>query len=290
MPGIPVTQASIDTSGHVLAFAEAGAGPGVVLLHGTLTLHQDMMIALGETLAADHHVVAFDRPGHGGSTRPPSDGSLSTQARLLVEAMEGLGLERPILVGHSAGGSLALAMALRFPEALAGVVALAPLVFPEPRLEQALFGARGLPWVGGGGTAAVLRPSDAAVLPVLWNAMFAPQRMPEAFAAGFPFADAAIAAELRATGEDALALGLDLAGNIPSYPACGVPVRILGGSADIVVNNAAHGRMLSLMLPDGRFEAIEGMGHMLHHFAQPRIAATVRDLQARQQRGDHEMP
>jgi pimeloyl-ACP methyl ester carboxylesterase len=108
---------------HQLAYAENGKGADVVLLHGTLTSLGDMMIALAGPLAAQHHVVAFDRPGHSGSTRPPGDGSLMTQARLVAEGIQRLELKNPILVGHSAGGALALTIALNFPEVVSTVAA-----------------------------------------------------------------------------------------------------------------------------------------------------------------------
>ena len=236
------------------------------------------MLSVGDLLARTHRVVAFDRPGHGGSTRPAYDGSLLTQASLVAEGMRTLDLRDPIIVGHSNGGALALTLATHFPDEIGGVVALAPLVFTEPRLKLALFGPRGVPGIGHAAALTTLRPFDAIMLPILWNAMFAPQTMPPSFAEAVPFAMLANAAEMITTGEDSLALNLDLLRNAFLYPGCRVPVRIFGGSADVVVNNAMQGHLLSHVMPDCTFERVEGVGHMLHHFVPDRIVAVVNAL------------
>jgi pimeloyl-ACP methyl ester carboxylesterase len=277
-PSAGFDRAVLEIGRHQLAYSQLGKGADVVLLHGTLTSLDDMMIALAGPLAAQHHVVAFDRPGHGGSTRPPGDGSLMTQARLVAEGIQRLELKNPILVGHSAGGALALTVALNFPEVVSGVVALAPLVFFEPRLEIFVFGPRGIPGAGPLVAATGARPSDAVLLPLLWNTMFMPQRMPAAFADAFPFAEFATVGEMVSTGEDALALAIDLPRNALSYAGCRVPVRILGGTGDVVVNNRMQGAMLSLFMPDCTFEHVEGLGHMLHHFMPDRVVQLVREL------------
>ncbi len=265
----------VHVSGQALAFTEMGEGSDVVLIHGTLTCLEDMAVALGPHLSRAHRVLAFDRPGHAGSTRPPGDGSLRTQADLLVQAFAELGLRRPILVGHSAGGSLALTIAIHHPDAIGGVVALAPLVFFEPRAELFLFGPRGVPVFGPLAAKSWLRPTDALTLPLLWNAIFLPQAMPKSFAATMPFARLASSDEMIATGEDALALAVDLPANSVRYARCTVPVRILAGGADVVVSNRRQGARLPSLMPDCTYEEISGIGHMIHRFAPERVLELV---------------
>ncbi len=268
----------VQVSGQTLAFTEMGEGSDVVLLHGTLTCLEDMAVGLGPDLSGAHRVLSFDRPGHARSTRPPGDGSLRTQADLLVEAFAELGLRRPIPVGHSAGGSLALTIAIHHPDAIGGVVALAPLVFFEPRAELFLFGPRGVPVFGPLAAKSWLRPTDALTLPLLWNAIFLPQAMPKPFATAMPFARLASSDEMIATGEDALALAVDLPANAVRYAGCTVSIRILAGSADIVVSNRRQGARLPSLMPDCTYEEISGIGHMIHHFAPERVRELVERL------------
>jgi pimeloyl-ACP methyl ester carboxylesterase len=98
--------------GQQVRFLQCGLGPDVVLIHGTLVTLEDPVIALMDELSADHRVTAVDRPGHGLSTRPRYHGTLAHQISFLRQTFNSLRLQRPILVGHSAGATVAAAYAL----------------------------------------------------------------------------------------------------------------------------------------------------------------------------------
>lgn len=268
--------------GRCLAYVEAGSGPPVVMIHGALMTLEDMWLPLAPRLAGRHRVVSLDRPGHGLSIRHRLvDASPWRQARWIREGLERLGIERPVIVGQSFGATVALCLALAHPESVAGVVAVAPLCFPEPRLEQALFGFRAVP--GAGDTLAQLLSGalDPVLLPILWRMIFVPQSVPPGFAKRFPWQQASGAERMIAEGEDAMSLATALMRMIGAYGSCRVPVRILGGSGDIVVNNALHGYLAATLMPGARFDWIPGAGHMLHHFHQDRIAEEVDALARR---------
>lgn len=261
-----------------LAYSQAGEGRDLILLHGTLVTREDMILALFDKLAGEFRVTAFDRPGHGDSGRRGPTGTPWRQAADVHAAGAALGLERPVVIGHSFGGATALAYAIQFPEATRGVVALAPIVFPEARLEQALFGPRASALFGSALNMVLSAGLDPFVLPILWRANFLPQQMPARYAAAFPFGKAGSAGQTEAEGEDAAMLNVGLSRSSLNYPSCRTPVRILAGDRDMVVNNALHGKLLARIMPDARFEELPGLGHMLHHFAQEAVAATAREL------------
>ncbi|MGV7034600.1 alpha/beta fold hydrolase [Methylobacterium symbioticum] len=255
-----------EVEGIPIAWVEAGAGPDLILVHGALMCLEDMWLGPMAALARHFRVVAIDRPGHGASGHARlADGSLWRQAGILRGLAGRIGLERPVVAGHSFGGAVALAYGLAYPDATRGIVAMAPIAFPEPRLEQVLFGPRAVP-VGGDLLSALLGPADALLLPLLWRAMFLPQGMPERFAAAFPFGLASRPDRLVAEGENANLLWPDLARSVAAYPTCRVPVHILGGDRDIVTNQSLHGRGAALMIPGARLHWLPGQGHMLHHF------------------------
>jgi len=115
-----VTVAGVD-----LHYVEQGSGPPVILIHGDGGSVYDWTMSIFARVAQDYRAIAFDRPGLGYSERPVDGASPFVQARLIHEAAEALGAEKPILVGHSRGGNVALAYGLSYPDAIAGVVTLA---------------------------------------------------------------------------------------------------------------------------------------------------------------------
>ena len=121
-----------------VAYVESGRGPDVILIHGALVTADDLVLSLFETLAQRFHVVAFDRPGHGGTDQTATEqGSPWAQAAMLQAASRVLGLQTPVVFGHSFGGAVALCTAMAFPDAIAGVVAPVDCASAET-LESAL--------------------------------------------------------------------------------------------------------------------------------------------------------
>jgi pimeloyl-ACP methyl ester carboxylesterase len=158
------------------------------------------------------------------------------------------------------------------------VVALAPIAFPEIRLEHWVFGPRGLPVWGPLYDAALRLSLDALLLPLLRHAMFLPQ------APTSPVAQATVSAPLPTDigvveGEDADLLNLGLACSAVAYASCRVPVRVLAGERDVVVN-PLHSRVLAGLLPSAQLRLLPGLGHMLHHFAQSEIIGAALELMA----------
>jgi pimeloyl-ACP methyl ester carboxylesterase len=108
--------------------------PALVLLHeglGSVRLWRGFPAALADATGA--RVVAFSRYGHGDSDPPPRPRTPAFMHEEACEALPrvltGLGIEEPVLVGHSDGASIALIHAASHP--VRGVVAMAPHVFVE---------------------------------------------------------------------------------------------------------------------------------------------------------------
>ena len=122
----------VSVAGLRLHYVSKGAGRPVVFIHGNPGSHHDYSRTVLSEVARSHRVFAFDRPGHGYSERPNGRGTtVEVQARLLRGAFRKLAIEKPLIVGHSWGGSVALAMALQNENELSGLVLLAPAAFPS---------------------------------------------------------------------------------------------------------------------------------------------------------------
>jgi len=123
----------VSVDGTRLHYVSKGAGRPVVFIHGNPGSHLDFSLCLLSDLSRSYRTLAFDRPGHGYSERGTGDSvTVEGQARALLAALDELKVERPLVVGHSWGGAVALAMAVERPEEIAGLVLLAPAAFPSP--------------------------------------------------------------------------------------------------------------------------------------------------------------
>ena len=119
----------IDVDGLQVHYKIVGQDePTLVLLHGFAASVFSWRKVM-EPLSEAGMVVAFDRPGFGLTARPmpgewagESPYSPEAQADLTVALLDELGIDRAVLVGHSAGGTIALLTALRYPERVEALV------------------------------------------------------------------------------------------------------------------------------------------------------------------------
>ncbi len=126
----------IEVNGITVHYKMAGEGkPALILLHGFAASTFSWREVIGP-LSEMGTVVAFDRPGFGLTERPMpgewegrSPYSPEAQADLTVGLMDALGIERAVLVGNSAGGTVALLTALTYPERVEALVLVSPAVY-----------------------------------------------------------------------------------------------------------------------------------------------------------------
>ena len=126
----------VELNGVKVHYKVAGEGqPAVVLLHGFAASLFSWREVMGP-LAESHTVVAFDRPGFGLTERPlpgkwqgQSPYSPEAQVDLTVALMDKLGIDRAVLIGNSAGGTVATLTALRYPERVQALVLVDPAIY-----------------------------------------------------------------------------------------------------------------------------------------------------------------
>ena len=138
-------------------------------------------------IAKRHRVIAFDRPGFGYSERPHGSAwSAGTQAEVIRDVFAVLGVNRPIVLGHSWGAAVALALGLNHPDAVRGLVLLSGYYYPTLRADVLFSSPTAIPILGDLLRYSVSPFIGRAMLPLLLKGMFAPLPVPARFTKSFP--------------------------------------------------------------------------------------------------------
>ena len=267
----------IDIDGVDLHYIELGDGPPVVLLHGNAVTQADFSASgLMDLLAKNHRVIAFDRPGFGHSTRPRDRlWTPAEQADLLHGALERLSVEQPVIVGHSMGCMVAMAMALNYPQDVRGLVLIAGYYYPSLRLDALLTAPVALPVLGDAMRYTVTALSSRALIGKMAKAMFAPKDVPDNFFAVLSREMMLRPVQLRANAEDA-AFMVPVANSMAGrYHELTMPVTLIAGEEDKVVAPEGQSARLHQELPHSELHVVPGAGHMVHYLAQDLIVKAV---------------
>jgi pimeloyl-ACP methyl ester carboxylesterase len=259
--------------------ADFAAGPlwPVVLVHGASGNLGDLRLALGDRLARTRRVVLVDRPGHGWSDRPggPQDASPARQAELIAQALERIGLDRFVLLGHSLGGAVATAFALSYPERVAGLVLLAPVTHPWAGPLAWHYRLTARPLAGRMFAHAVALPLGALLLQRGAREVFAPQPMPSDYLRRAGIRLLLRPAEFIANAQDVGVLRAFVTAQASRYGEIAMPTVILTGDADTTVSPTLHSRAIAAMLPDAKLVVLPGIGHMPQHVATEEVIAAI---------------
>jgi pimeloyl-ACP methyl ester carboxylesterase len=279
---VPPRGRFVTVEGCDIHYVEQGEGPPIVMIHGLGgTLHH--MRPLMDVLGGSFRVIALDRPGSGYSTRPRSfDGRLSEQARLVAGFIDALGLERPLLVGHSLGGAVALATALHHPDKVAGLALIAPLTRHEtevaPEFRRLAIASPLLRRIVSE-TLAV--PTAVRMAPQTLDFVFGPQKPPHDYAIAGGGLVGLRPSHFHATSTDLVALRHEMLALEQRHGEIAMPVGILFGSADRVLDHKRHGTGMEGRIGGIDIEIMEGVGHMPQYADAERVAAFIRRIAAR---------
>lgn len=258
-----------------------GTGPDIVLIHGLSGSARDFTFDLAAILARSYRVIAIDRPGMGWSD-PVIDGhTLATQAQIVRQAAFVLGAERPLVLGVSYGGSVALRWALDAPDTVAALVLAAPVSHPwkgglslfyhltsTPLLKQLAIPLLAA-WVPG-----------AAVRKVVAE-VFAPDPVPPGYMRHLGPEMTIRPASLNANGVQRRALRAEIEGQWSRYGEISCPVEIVHGTADTTVGLPIHSERLAKDVAGARLTRLDGTGHMPHHARIDDVLAAVARAAAR---------
>jgi len=272
----------VDVPGARLHVVERGQGPAVLLVHGLSGQLGNFGYGMIEPLARDFRVVAADRPGAGYSTRTPgASADLPAQAAALAALIDKLGLERPLVVGHSLGGAIALALAIHHPGHVGGLALVAPLTHPPESIPPVFKGLTiQRPWLRRLVAWTLAAPMSISRRDQLMDIVFGPDPVPEDFATRGGGLLALRPSHFIGASEDLIAAGHSLSPLLSHYGALRLPVSILYGREDRILDPARNGEALAARVPGATLTLVTG-GHMLPVTAADTSVDFVREAAAR---------
>jgi pimeloyl-ACP methyl ester carboxylesterase len=266
----------VTASGVRLHYIERGQGLPVVFVHGNGTMLEDMLISgvVGQA-ARRYRAIALDRPGFGYSERPGNRAwTAVAQASILPEAFRLLGIDRPIIVAHSWGTLVALALALHHPRHVSALVLVSGYYYPTPRADVALFSPPALPVVGDLLSYTVAPLIGELIAPGLIGRMFSPQGVSPRFARDFPTPLALRPSQVKAFAEDSAHMITAAERLSGRYRSLFPPTAVLAGDADEIVSyrqaQRLHGEVAG-----SRLDILPGGSHMVHHIAPERVVRAI---------------
>ena len=244
LPGQWATAASWRLHARVWPGPADSQRPPVVLVHG-LGVSSAYFVRLGAALAATHRVYAPDLPGFGDSQKPPRGLGLPELAAVLGTWLGVMGLERPVLLGNSAGCQIITLLAAREPGCAAGLVLVGPSVDRKRRRV----------WQQGWRLLAdaLIEPPD--LLAIVMR----------------DYLRAAMRSTLRAA-QDILPDPIE-----DRLPQLHLPAAVVRGSRDPLVPQR-WAEELTARLPQGRLVVIPAAGHGVHYTHAGPVAAVVTTL------------
>lgn len=281
---LPPGGSFVEVEGVRLHVRDEGRGPALLMIHGLGGqmghFHYDALRALTKR----YRVVTVDRPGSGYSTRPdgvPAD--LSTQARALAALIAELGLEHPTVVGHSLGGATALTLALEHPGRVGALALVAPLTHAPQQVPPA-FRALTIEtaWLRRLFAATLALPLGIVASKGVLKEVFGPEQVPADFATRGGGLLGLRPGQFLASSADLQALAGHMPGLERRYAdlaALRIPLHILFGRDDRILDWRANGQALADKVAGVRLELVEG-GHMLPVTQPERTARFIEDVAA----------
>ena len=277
---VPQDGELVEIEGRRLHVRDWGQGPPIVMIHGLGGQMRNFSYALTERLHDHNRIILIDRPGAGYSQTALDGSELRIQARIIADAIRKLGIVRPLIVGHSLGGAVALAIALDNPGIAGGLALIAPLT-QTPDVPAWLAS----PPLRSRWAHRLLAHATPPLLLALQGAGFAkraftPEEMPADFSikggGELTLAPDVLVAALR----DAAGLTDELPPLVARYRSLNVPVDILFGNDDTILDPALHGLCTAEQMPGARLSIVPG-GHMLPVTQPNLVAAWLSEAQSR---------
>jgi pimeloyl-ACP methyl ester carboxylesterase len=220
-------------------------------------------------------VIVFDRPGFGHSSRPRGTvWTPSAQAHLLHEALAQLGIGRCVVLGHSWGAAVAVALALQHPTSVKSLVLVSGYYYPTDRFDAVLQVLQASPVIGD-----LLRYTLSPLLGRLgWSSLMSKIFSPATISRSFSDAIKEMAlrpSQLHSSAAESTLMIPNAFETQSRYGELMMPVSIVVGADDRLIKAKSQSMRLHENIPGSALHVIPGIGHMVHHGAPAQVMRAI---------------
>lgn len=263
----------LDLDGEKIRYFQKGTGKDVLLIHGLPGSIEDWDPVI-DALSAKYRVTAYDRPGFGFSSDNTAPHTVKGNADTAVKLAEKLGLRDAVVVGHSYGGGIALAMAARKTPNVRGYVSLGGVSQPSEEV-MFIFYINRIPLIGRGLAAAGTALLGDSMMEEMVRMAFTPDMnilTPEYVnkRRGMMFQTKVV---MSLSAEDVRYNG-NMRELLSAYPGITAKFIILHGDGDMMVP-VGDSRKLHKALPNAVLKELPGTGHMVQFKHPGEVVAAV---------------
>jgi pimeloyl-ACP methyl ester carboxylesterase len=271
----------LEIDGVRLHYVDRGHGRALVVFHGTGSMIQDFESSgLIDLAAENYRVIVFDRPGFGHSLRPRNVvWTPEAQADLFKKALDLLEVQRAIVLGHSSGASVAVALATRHPSFVEALVLASGYYFPIARPDMVASLLAAIPGLGDIISYTISPILSRLMWPAMLRKVFGPLSVPGKFA-GFPKEMAIRPSQLRASAVESALMIPAASASSKTYGELDMPTIIIAGEHDRLIDINEQSVRLHGEVRQSKLHRIAGAGHMIQQSATPDLMAAIDEAAA----------
>jgi len=258
----------IEISGIKIRYNQIGKGQDILFIHGVPGSIEDWESVIS-SLSSNYRVTVYDRPGHGYSSAEKLGYNLEHNANIALGLINELHLKNVIVVGHSYGGSVIMALAVRNPHQIKAFIPVAGATYLIEDVEP-IFSLIRIPIIGRGFAAVASSFIGPAMIKDGFNEAFHPNEdiMPEGFI------DTRVKIWLQtkvlvSTAREELNLNSDLEKIIPYYGNISKKFFIIHGDNDLFVPKG-DSLKLHKTIKNSKLLILSNTGHQVQ-YARPDI-------------------
>jgi len=181
------------------------------------------------------------------------------------------------VLGHSWGASVAVALTLRYPDRIRGLVLASGYYYPTARPDVLAMGTPALPLIGDILSHTVSPLFSRAIWPLMMAKIFSPRSVPKKFGA-FPKEMALRPSQIRASAAESALMIPDAFNLRNRYADLKMPIVIIAGEQDRLIGIDTQSARLHSEIAQSKFHRLAGNGHMIQQTATDHVMAAISEV------------